>query len=386
MKTVRQKPLFPPIASIAGFLLVSMICALGAHVLTGCIQTNDGSGGYVAPQPGVNNWVKAEVHRLDWATDEPIVERWNYDGAGRLVSVDERIACNCIVDLHRLSAHEYFPGGVVTTEDDDADGSIDRTTRYVINDVGLLEEFERSSESEGSRGTRYIYDRQNRLIETVDEDGYTESVTYEGNNITREYSDGQLRASYRYDANDRMLSAVHGENSIYSTTKIYKYDPAGRLIGEQSSSEGNPGYTTDFVYGSTGRLKDSLTQTSESAGELVVEEHYEYDHSLRLIWRSHTDHRSGYSGEESQSYDALGRPTSYESTDNGEVTWQSSRDWRVLSENEIEVVITSKDNRVERIVYRRLSFPPTTPPKEPRIRPEYPWVTPSFGGSFPLED
>lgn len=376
MKTLTQEPAFRPIASIARFLLIGTACAFG------CIH--DSPGDAPNTDTGENKWVKAEVHRLD-SYGQPMTELWNYDQAGQLVSADERILSH-FDEVHRLATYEYGAWGVESTFEDYSlfsETTTRLTTRFLVNTEGRLDEVTTSSDTL-STGTRYVYDHLGRLIETVDSDGSSRSVTYVGANITEQYFNGQLLYSYQYDARDRMLSADPGEDR--STMTSFKYDDTGRLSLRLTQSDSqDAAYATDFAYGANGRLKNSFTRSSEDYDQLVSENHFEYDESNRLTWRSRTN-SLGSVFEEFLSYDALGRPAVYERWQYGELFMRSTREWRVVSENEIDVEITGDDGSVKLIVYRRLTSNPQTPPTLPVIRTDFPDETPSFEWSYPLRN
>jgi RHS repeat-associated protein len=198
-----------------------------------------------------------------------------YDGGGRRKSSTDAAG--------RTTRYGYDAWGRLSTVQD-AGGATTRYAYDVMSRLSLL------TDSHGS-ATHYAYDAQGRMTQVTYPNGGVEYISYDvagriasatdrrgvirvyeydtADRVTRvRFSDGTPPKSFSYDANDRLLSAVNGIDTLGWT-----YDLAGGLVRETSARNGT---SISYDYDNVGRRR----LLSLQAIPFIA---YQYDRSSRLI-------------------------------------------------------------------------------------------------------
>ena len=99
--------------------------------------------------------------------------------------------------------------------------------------------------------TTYVYDGQNRLVQTIDPDGFTNSVVYNAIGKQAQTIDKLGRVtSYAYDLLGNLASVTYPD----ATTESYAYDAESR----RTFTTNRLGYFTQYQYDAAGRLTNTI--------------------------------------------------------------------------------------------------------------------------------
>jgi RHS repeat-associated protein len=290
--------------------------------------------------------------------------RWDYDAAGRLTAVRQRIAAGEEpAALVTVQSYTYTTAGRLAQATDSASG----TRVFTCTARGLVE----SVTTPGSLVTAFTHDDLNRLTRTDLPGGAFESQTYDccgaaartdaaGNVTNYTRFDGRLIAESRqtpgavslqsdtfdYDVQGRLVSRTDALDNVTrytydrlgrqtavtaadgSTTRTY-YDAEGRPIAEVDAA----GHRTETTYD---RLGQVLQRRAALNGQMVVVEATAYDGAGRVL----------------SSTDALVNTTLFEFDRLGRTTKVTSPDGTIA---------TSVYDLLGRVVSRTLPHPPVDP-------------------------
>ncbi len=166
---------------------------------------------------------------------------YTFDGASRLIQKQDALGRKTVAALDTLDR--------ITTITD----PLGNKSQLTYDAIGGLLKF---IDPKGNAST-FVYDSDERLLSVSGPNGTTESYAYDQNSNRTKYTDRRgLVANYSYDVMNRLAQAAYSDATVQ-----YTYDPAGRLLGIQDSTDGS----FSFKYDARGRL----TQQSEPTG--VVE-------------------------------------------------------------------------------------------------------------------
>ena len=210
---------------------------------------------------------------------------YSYDASGNLAGT------TALVDgAVCATGSTYDSAGNLSTEID----ALGNPTQYTYDASGnRLSETTTRTTPAGTETllTRYEYDRQGRLLKTINPDGSTTRNVYDELGRVKETFD-QLdrKTTYTYDAAGRLIRKMYADGTFEEGT----YDNEGRRLTHKDRG----GQTTSFAYDGLGRL----TKTTY-ADESFVENRY--DAAGRLVEVRDARGNTSFYG-----YDDAGRQTS----------------------------------------------------------------------------
>lgn len=245
------------------------------------------------PLGNTTNFSYDANHNLTSITDALAhVTTYEYDASNRLIKKTDAKG--------QETVRTYSADGQLETVTDPAGG----VTTYAYT-AGMLT----SVKDPTNRTTTFSYDAAGRLLTTTNPLNQTTTYTYDlkGNRLSETNPDGRT-TSYAYDANGNLLTVTDPLNRV----TIYTYDSRNNRI-----TETNPlNQVTTHSYDAANRLVSTTdaggnvtTYSYDGAGLLVnmqrggLSQYRGYDGGGRLSYES------GFLGNFSYQYDALGRLT-----------------------------------------------------------------------------
>ncbi len=335
-------------------------------------------GSIAGQSQDLRRWVQVE---RAWGGDQdgPFYERVRYDSRGRLTQRDERTVARVGV-YRRLLHHRYEQQEITSTEDIMANGSIDRTRRYLLGAEGRLLRLERYEEgARGRFGTNVVYDAQGRPTAIIEEGGPHTEVTYDARgNLTAKFVDGEQQAAWTWDEAGRLST----ETRSGLVHHAFSYDSWGRL-SRATTTRGEQRSWTQYGYDPLGRLELRSTGT-ENGPKLTTR--YAYDAWGRLLWERTKDEETGAAEETRNVSNAEGQRLRQERWVNGILEGTVYYEYRVVNEDRVEVTRSFSAGGPEvRLTYQRMETP-SAPPELPALQPDRVWPAPadSAGLLLPL--
>ncbi|MGD8456603.1 MAG: RHS repeat-associated core domain-containing protein [Anaerolineales bacterium] len=229
---------------------------------------------------------------------------YTYDSVGRLVDTTD--------PLNRVTHNEYDAAGrltKVTRNYDPGKPQNDQGVYNIVTEYGYDGVGNQTSVTDTfGRVTQFVYDDNNRLLQTIDPELNTTTNVYDDKGNLTSTTDALGRTTtYTYDALDRVVSTKNADNKTSTTTynddgtvasttdfmgreTTYTYDSLKRVTAV-TDPDGN---TTTTGYDETG----NVTSTTDALDRTTT---YEYDALGRLIKQTDPD-----DGETEHFYDENG--------------------------------------------------------------------------------
>ena len=114
--------------------------------------------------------------------------------------------------------------------------------------------------------TRYIYDRNNRLVSEISPESRETSWTYDSAGNLETKKDGKSNSTaYTYDEHNRLIAVTNAKNE----TTAYTYDPNGNLLSQTDAKGG----TTSYEY----NVANKATRRTDQGGRTGTPGNYTYN-------------------------------------------------------------------------------------------------------------
>ena len=361
---------------------------LAICLLVGCNATTVDLTSIDSPRQHPDyEWVKVRQSELT-PQGERNIEQWLYDEENRLVLADE-INFSRAGQYRALTEHSYSNAEVVTTIDWQVDGEANIILRRTLNQgrVTSVEQISRANQSDNRSLQNFGYDTAGRLIaiqEGHQGRGSGQSVERdEEGRIVAQYLSGEPWRTWSYDEHGRVI-AEHHERGLDNYE--FKYNDAGQVIEKRYFRPQNFSGWTRYKYDEAGRFLSSESGTDERPDDVLVRISYTYDLDGRRASRTHVDYRSNIEAVERSFYDELGRLIRHENWQNGELSYERTLDYQVVTKDgdEVEVISRYDEDVATRTTYKRLTKAPITPPETPRLSVELPFPSPTETPFDPL--
>jgi RHS repeat-associated protein len=229
---------------------------------------------------GTTNGYDANGNLLFTTNALGIVTAYGYDSMGDQTAVTNAIG----LPEETIVENQYNQYGDLTnTATLNADGQTLGQTGYTHDDDGnTLTETQKRTLTGGGDGavdTQWGYDAENRIIQTINADGFTNSVVYNGINKQADTIDALGRTNQFFYDGDGMLT---NETFPDGTFDSYTYDGNGNRL----SSTDRDGHQTTYVYDGLGRL---ITTTYPDNNYTISD----YDGAGHLVRTTQTEITSG---------------------------------------------------------------------------------------------
>jgi RHS repeat-associated protein len=269
---------------------------------------------------GTTNAYDANGNLLFSTNTLGIVTAYGYDSQGNPIAITNGLGLT--EEVVMTNGYDQY-GDLMGAGTLNANGQLMSQTSYTYDDDGnkLTETKTRTA---GAVVTQWHYDAANRVIQTINADGFTNSIVYNGIGrqtdaidalgrtnqffydadalLTNEtFADGTFE-NYAYDANGNRTNFVDRANHPTS----YTYDPLGRLV-QTTYADGN--YTVN-TYDAAGRLKRKTETEVVSGGGM----------SPPVTIDESTSYYYDAAGRRTNTVNALNQPTEYTFDANGNQT------------------------------------------------------------------
>ena len=294
---------------------------------------------------------------------------------GELFIIERNAICILITDKEDRTTALYVDNGKLTSIVDNDGGTItydyaDDNLIRVTDQAGvILSEYEYTDGKISKSSDKSIfYDTDNRVVEYLNDNGYSTKMVYSGNSVTITTSDNQSSA-VSYDVYGNITSSTDGEGEVTTYTydgnlNLLKVEKSGEVINEYSynangtlSSQTDSESTVNYYYDEN----DNLIETQELFSDRTLKNeyvYYVYDENNNLIIQAKIN--SGYAPieyDENWNYDSVIRYTysdnelvKVEDVNNNTTTsyeydsWGNVTKTTVESEEDGRVVVTITSN------------------------------------------
>jgi YD repeat-containing protein len=348
-------------------LLQALLCSTPLALVACAPLTNDNDD--VAGGP---RWLPVEHER------DGIVETWAYDDEVRLLAVDERVVCRCEEQPRQLSRFSYSDRRAQRAIDRDADGDDDEVLLVLRDEFGRVTRFERDLVGADAQSLTFTYDDAGRVVGEADEDGSQRTAVRDAaGRVTTLLDNGVVFTRYTYDDAGRTTGITSGDD-----TTAYHYDDDGRMVAQRTARPNNFDITSTYLYDDDGQLIGIRATDNENDNESdnsLTTIDFGYDDG-RLVSRVSVDLRTNVTSIMEATYDELGRPLLFTTSD-GYTTSTTSRAYVELGDNDVEVTTTDEGgSRVTR--FRRFATPLRDDLTLPSLYVEFPDRRPWFDEPF----
>lgn len=188
-----------------------------------------------------------------------VLDSYTYDNIGRVRTHTDATGLTVTYDYNNLNniVKITYPDGKFITN------------TYTTCCPHLID----STTDRSGRITRYVYDEQKRLIETINPEGGSTRRTYDANgNLIKFVDPNGTATTYNYDLNNRLTKKLYADGNFQS----FSYDSRDLLIQKTDPR----GITASYSYDAN----HNLTQTSYSDYSTPAVT-YQYDDYNRVIQR-----------------------------------------------------------------------------------------------------
>ena len=199
--------------------------------------------------------------------------RYAYDGSGNRVRVTDALGAVITSYFNADNEAELVidAGGFAMAQTYDANGNVTSRSQYMTALVGAIDPAVRpvlTTDPAQIRTTQYVYDRLNRVIETIDPLAGRAYTAYDAvGNILRSTDANGHTTSFAYNAANRMVRKLTAEGYL----STFEYDDNGRLrVARDYRGTYTPGPGGVVPQPAVDDLSPKLTQSSYDANGRLI--------------------------------------------------------------------------------------------------------------------
>ncbi|MDR1066061.1 MAG: hypothetical protein LBL35_01315 [Clostridiales bacterium] len=243
-----------------------------------------------------DDWGNLVEQKTPFSGGHYSVKTWSYDRAGNMVWETVTAGKPGGSAKDRETGYVYNARNLLTRVNSYKSSSAADYVTYAYDAAGNRTSM---TTGNGTRTTRWQYDKRGRLVKMTDPLGKSETYSYDANSnlLTKTDRNGAV-AINSYDAMNRLLSTHISKNSATQPEYVqYSYAKTGATLTEQ-----NENMTVSYVCNLQGRP----TEVKEIGAGLTVVKRYDYDvrggrSSFEMLQNDTMLHKMRYA------YDSMGR-------------------------------------------------------------------------------